>query len=374
MISFYPGPPGADVAQAATDAISRGLFSAGHYTALTEQFFQEEMGAAGILLTPSCTSALHMALRLASIGPGDEVLLPSYNFPAAGNVTLLCGGKPVLCDIGGKTQNLDLWDAARKITKRTKAVVAVHYGAVAYDMEGLQKLCRENGLALIEDAAQAVGATVNGRYLGTLSRFGCFSFHATKVFRCGEGGALCYKDGDAERAALYRDNGTNREAFLRGDCPTYDWQGLGESMRISEINAAVLYPQLTRREEIIKKRLAIHQAYGLAFQSAAEKGLFFPMAVPEGCQTNGHLYYVRLRNEETRLRVQNFLLAMGIPALTHYVPLHLSPMGAALGYQPDDLPESKKAYETLLRLPIHEGMTEDQAFFVAEAFLKAVQA
>ncbi len=362
------------MARSVADAVRRGLFSGGHYTGLVEELFQKHMGAARALLTPSCTAALHMALRLVPIRPGDEVILPSYNFPAAANAVLLCGATPVFCDIDPRTQNISVSDAAARVTQRTKAVVCVHYAAVGCDMDGLSALCRANGLTLIEDAAQAVGATQNGRHLGALSRFGCYSFHATKVFSSGEGGALVYGEADAARAAVYRDNGTDREAFLRGRRSSYAWQGTGESMRMSELAAAALHPQLLRRAEIIGKRLSIHAAYDEAFRPAAAREWIAPMFVPSGCVPNGHIYYVRLRDEAARVRVGRALGEKGIPALTHYVPLHLSPMGRALGYAPGLLPESAKAHETLLRLPIHEEMTPDQAFFVAETLAKAADA
>ncbi len=374
MISFYPTSLGPDVARSVADGVGRGLFPAGHYARLVEELIKEEMDAARVLLTPSCTSALHMALRLVPVGSGDEVILPSYNFPAAANAVLLCGATPVLCDIDPRTQNISVSDAARKVTKRTRAVVCVHYAAVACDMDGLFALCREGGLALIEDAAQAVGATLRGRFLGTFARFGCYSFHATKVFSSGEGGALVYGATDAARAEVYRDNGTNREAFFRGECPAYAWQGLGESMRMSELAAAALYPQLLRRAETIEKRLDIHRAFDEAFRDAAAREIVAPMFVPADCVPTGHIYYVRLRDGAARLRIERALREKGIPALTHYVPLHLSPMGASLGYAPNDLMESKRAHETLLRLPIHEEMTAEQAFHVAGALVKAADA
>jgi dTDP-4-amino-4,6-dideoxygalactose transaminase len=374
MISFYPDLRDRDIVRSVADAVRRGLFPGGHYAGLVEELFQKEMGAERALLTPSCTAALHMALRLVPIRPGDEVILPSYNFPAAANAVLLCGGTPVFCDIDPRTQNISVSDAAARVTKRTRAVVCVHYAAVGCDMDGLSALCRASDLSLIEDAAQAVGAARNGRHLGTLSRFGCYSFHATKVFSSGEGGALVYGEADASRAAVYRDNGTDREAFLQGRCSSYAWQGTGESMRMSELAAAAVYPQLLGRAEIIGKRLSVHAAYDEAFRPAAARERLAPMFVPVGCEPNGHIYYVRLRDEAARVRAGRALGEAGIPALTHYVPLHLSPMGRALGYAPEDLPESKKAHETLLRLPIHEEMTPDQAFFVAEALLKAADA
>jgi len=373
MISFYPPALFSAVGSYVQDSIARGLFSEGFYSKLLTLLFLKEMGTPNLILTPSCTSAIHMACRLTPIQPGDEVILPSYNFPAAANAVLLCGGVPVLCDIDPVTQNISVEDAWRRITKKTKAVITVHYAAVACDMQKLTALCKEFGLTLIEDAAQAVGATYSGRYLGTMGRFGCYSFHATKVFSSGEGGALVYGAEDVERAALYRDNGTNKESFVRGECLSYDWQGLGESMRMSELAAAVLVPQLQKREEIIKKRLAIHRVYDDALRHAAQNGHLQTMVVPEGCQTNGHIYYVCFTGRKERERVQNALLSQGIPTYTHYVPLHMSPMGAALGCRPKDLPQSKLAYETLLRLPIHEQMTQDQAFYVAERLLKAVQ-
>ena len=371
MISFYPGQQ-PDVAEAVKDCARRGLFSGGHYARAVEKLFQGELGARNLLLTPSCTAALIMACRLLRLEPGDEVILPSYNFPAAANAVLLAGGTPVFADIDPRTQNLSVPDAAQRVTKRTRAIVAVHYASVACDMDALNGLCAREKLDLVEDAAQAVAATYRGRSLGAIGRFGCYSFHATKVFSSGEGGALHFADEDAPAASVYRDNGTDREAFLRGESPGYSWRGLGESARMGELPAAALYPQLVRREEIIKRRLNVHRAYDRALLHAARRGLLTPMAVPEGCGINGHIYYVRFRSEADRERARAALLSEGIPALTHYVPLHLSPMGKSLGYEPDDLPESKRACETLLRLPIHEQMGEDDAALVADKLLKAV--
>ncbi len=371
MISFYPISLGENVARSVADAVRRGLFPAGHDARQAEELIRREMGAPNVMLTPSCTSALHMALRLVPIERGDEVILPSYNYPAAANAVLLCGGVPVFCDIDARTQNISVRDAARRMTKKTKAIVCVDYAAVACDMNGLDALCRDSGASLIEDAAQAVGATWGTRYLGTLGRFGCYSFHATKVFSAGEGGALIYTDRDVARAEVYCDNGTNRAAFFRGECPAYAWQGVGESMRMSELGAAALVPQLMRREEIIEKRLSIHSAYDEALRDAAEREIVSPMFLPADCMPNGHIYYVRLRDKAACTRVENTLRERQIPVYTHYVPLHLSPMGASLGYAPDNLPESRRAHETLLRLPIHEEMTREQAFFVAEALVRA---
>ena len=373
MISFYPPSVDSGMSFSVADCIVRGLFSGGYYSDLLTKLFLHEMDVSNLILTPSCTSAIHMALRLAHIHRGDEVILPSFNFPAAANAVLLCGGVPVLCDIDSSTQNISVEDAAHRITRKTKAVIAVHYAAVACDMGKLNALCEKFSLALIEDAAQAVGAAYKGRHLGTMGRFGCYSFHATKVFTSGEGGALCFGAEDAQEAALYRDNGTNRESFMNGICLAYNWQGLGESMRMSELAAAALYPQLIRRDETIQKRLKIQRAYDTAFRDANQSGRLQLMTVPEGCHTNGHIYYVRFADGEERKRVQSALKRDDIPTYTHYVPLHMSPAGAALGYGPKDLPQSKRAYETLLRLPIHEQMTEDQAFYVAERLLKAVE-
>lgn len=373
MISFYPASMEPSVRDALEDCARRGFFPGGYYASRVEALLGA-FGAERALLTPSCTASLQIACRLAGIGPGDEVILPSYNFPAAANAVLLAGGTPVLCDIDPETQNLSVADAQRRITKRTRAVIAVHYAAVACDMDALCALCDAFGLTLIEDAAQAVGATYRGRHLGTMGRFGCYSFHATKVFSSGEGGALLCGREDSQRAELFRDNGTNREAFARGLVSGYDWQSPGGSGRMSELCAAALHPQLLRRNEIMAKRLAVHAAYDQALGDAARSGLVQTMLVPDGCRVNGHIYYVRLADGEARRRVQNALAGEGVPALTHYVPLHLSPMGARLGYRPEDLPESKKTYETLLRLPIHEEMTPEQAFYVAQRLLKAVGA
>jgi dTDP-4-amino-4,6-dideoxygalactose transaminase len=203
MISFYPASMGASVRDALEDCARRGVFPGGHYTARVEALLRD-FGAECALLTPSCTASLQIACRLAGIGPGDEVILPSYNFPAAANAVLLAGGTPVLCDIDPGTQNLSVADTEKRLTRRTRAVIAVHYAAVACEMDALGALCDASGLALIEDAAQAVGATYRGRHLGTMGRFGCYSFHATKVFSSGEGGALLSGLEDSKRAVMYR--------------------------------------------------------------------------------------------------------------------------------------------------------------------------
>lgn len=358
MIPFYPGAtPLVDAAEVIS-CLTKPLFSGGKYVELVQAELRRMTGSPGAFLVPSCTSALEMAVRLLGIGKGDEVILPSFNFPAAGNAILGVGATPVFADIDPCTQNLDPRSVVDKITGRTKAVICVHYASVGCDMERLMMVCEAHGLMLIEDAAQAVGARYMGQALGSFGRFGCYSFHATKVFSSGEGGALICGARDLDAAEIYSENGTNRQQFLRGDELVYRWQRYGTSASMSELLACVLLPQLVGAYGIIAKRLLIHDAYSAT--------LARPMHVPDGAEPNGHLYYIMFKNRAERERVRHQLRSAGVQTMTHYEPLHTSPMGERLGYRPEDLPNSLKAGECLLRLPIHENMTPEDAHMVAQ--------
>ena len=346
-------------------------------------FTQEALGALSrlypnadgrYLLTSSCSLALETAVELCGLAPGDEVLLPSYNFPSAANAVLRAGGVPVFCDIDPDTQNISLKDAAAKITPRTKAIIPVHYAGISCNMSRLLALSKEAGLRVIEDAAQAIGAFYEDLPLGALADFGCVSFHSTKNISCGEGGLLlCKSREDYEKARCYRVHGTNRDAFLNGECDRYTWVCPGSSTTLSELCAALLCAQLPRLRQITEIRRQRLQDYLAFLRPLEERGDARRMAVPDYAFPNGHIFYLRFASGALRRRMQKLLLGQGVDAKTHYVPLHLSPMGARLGYRPEDLPESLACYETLLRLPIHTQLSREQAWQISETILKGIR-
>jgi dTDP-4-amino-4,6-dideoxygalactose transaminase len=373
-VSFYGKIPLPEELAAVEDCLRAGLMASdGPYTARLRALFCEQMGAFSLLPTPSATQALELACRLLSLRPGDEVILPSFNFPSAANAVLLAGGHPVLCDIDPDTQNLSVADAAGRVTSRTRAVIAVHYASVGCDMDALSALAGEAGLSVIEDAAQAVDARWRERFLGTIGRLGAYSFHYTKNFSCGEGGALACGPQDAEQADILREKGTNRMQFMRGECRRYTWVQPGTSALLSELCAAALVPQLEARRQITGRRLAILDAYQEALKPLEAKGVLRRMAIPVHARPNGHIVYVRFATRSLRDQVQAGLRERQIDARTHYVPLHLSPMGRSLGYRPEDLPQSAAAGKTLLRLPIHPLMTPEDAYRAVEAIQEVIR-
>ncbi len=325
------------------------------------------------LFTTSCSSALETAVASLDLTPGDQVILPSFNFPSAANSVLLQGGVPVLCDIDEDTQNLSVADVARRITDKTRAVIAVDYAGVAFDAEALRSLCRQAGIALIEDAAQGIGGAYDGIPLGTLGDLGAISFHHTKNITCGEGGLLLVqREAYYESCRRYRLHGTNRAGFLAGDAKLYSWCQKGSSTALGEPSAAILAAQFHVLAEVTRRRLAVMDVYRKTLKDLEARGAARLMAVPEKAEPNGHIFYLRFETEELRKRVQESLLSREIACSTHYVPLHASPMGRALGYGERDLPESLACGKTLLRLPIHPLMDQDQAEYVAEQVKRGV--
>lgn len=330
---------------------------------------QEALDTQRILLTPSCTAALELAIACAGIGRGDEVILPSFNFPSAANAVLRSGATPVLCDIDPATQNISVEDAARCVTPRTKAVIAVHYAGVAADMDALGALCRAHALLLIEDAAQGIGATWDDRPLGTIGDFGALSFHATKSISCGEGGVLCVPQQYWEAAQIFRMHGTDRSRMLCGEQDRYTWQRAGSCYLMPALCQSVLCAQMPFLGEVTQKRRMIASAYNKLFANLP----VHQMQIPDKAGYNGHIYYLRFETERQRDHVLRRLAAQEIDCKTHYYPLHMSPAGKALGYAPDDLLESKRCYETLLRLPMHTAITLWDAERVADAVREALE-
>lgn len=371
MIAFYGRYHAPEEAAAVAHCLGGEVASEGAYTRHLQQWFGGH-GVAPLLFTPSGSHALELACHLLRLQAGDEVILPSYNFPSAANAVLLAGGVPVLCDVSPDTQNITAQSVARWITPRTRAVIAVHYAGVACPMDELTELCEQGGFSLVEDAAQGVCAAYRGKPLGTLGRFGAYSFHSTKNYSCGEGGALLCHEPDLQAAEIFRDKGTNRTQYLRGESDRYTWQSTGSSYVMSELSAALLHTQLAHAQSITAHRLALCGAYRTLLQPIEDQGALRIMAVPDYATPNGHIFYVRFASGALRERVQTQLLGGGIDARTHYVPLHLSPMGERMGYRAHDLPQSKAAAEQLLRLPVHAQMGQEDAQRVAAQMSKAV--
>lgn len=334
----------------------------GPYTKACQQLMEKAFSARNVLLTTSCTSALEMAAILCDIQQGEEVILPSYTFVSTANAFFMRGARLVFVDIRRDTLNLDETLLEKAITKRTKAIVPVHYAGVACEMDTVKEVASKHGLYVIEDAAQGVNAKYKGVYLGTIGDLGTYSFHETKDFTCGEGGALATnKDGFAERAEIIREKGTNRSQFFRGQIDKYTWVDIGSSYIPSDILAAFLYAQLENMEEITNKRKKIYELYYEALQPLAARDLLVLPTIPDGCESNYHMFYILLRDSKTRIALIDYLKERGILAIFHYVPLHTSPMGEKLGYRRGMLPVTEEISERVLRLPFYYELEEDDA-------------
>ncbi len=327
----------------------------GKYTYKVQEFMKTKFGAKKILLTTSGTSALELASYALDFKPGDEVIVPSYTFSSTVNAILLAGAKPVFADIQEETLNIDPEDIRRKLTPRTKAIYPVHYAGVSCDMKQIMEIAEENNLKVVEDAAQGVNAKYKGKYLGTIGDFGCYSFHETKNYVCGEGGALLINTDDqeiTERVEIIREKGTDRSKFFRGEVDKYTWMDIGSSYLPSDILAAFLYAQFEKLDEIQEKRMKVWNAYYEALKPFEDEGKIRLPVVPEYAKHNAHMFYVIFKNEEARNRVMHELKNKGIFAVFHYIPLHSSPKGISLGYREKDLKTTENLSKQLLRLPL----------------------
>ncbi|MFQ5576435.1 MAG: dTDP-4-amino-4,6-dideoxygalactose transaminase [Anaerolineae bacterium] len=324
-------------------------------------------GARHALLTTSCSHALELAMMALDIGPGDEVILPSFAFVTAATAVIRQGARPVFAEIDEATFNLDPGDAARRITPRTRAIIPVHYAGQGCRMRDLLELARRHNLRLIEDAAQTIGAGYDGRALGALGHIGCFSFHVTKSLIAGEGGAFLTSDDDiARRAEIIREKGTNRTAFLRGEVDKYTWVDVGSSFIPSDLLAALLESQLKRLEEITRHRLALWHRYYDGMAGMEADGLLIRPGLDPLAQINGHIFAFRVA-QEIRDEVLAALKERGIGATFHFVPLHSSPYGRrVLGCRPGDLPVTERVAASLIRLPLHTAMSASDADFILE--------
>ncbi len=340
---------------------SRELAADGQFTQGCSQILSQSLAIDKILMTPSCTAALELAVLLCDLEPGDEVILPSFTFVSTANAVLRANGRPVFVDVRPDTLNLDETLLESAITSRTKAIIPVHYGGTACDMNPIMQVASEYGLRVIEDAAQGVNAFYNGQSLGSIGQLGAFSFHHTKNYFCGEGGALCINDPTlAERAETVREKGTNRTQFLRGEVDKYTWVDLGSSYLPCELSCAFLYGQLQKLEWITERRREVYTSYLRHLQPWADSGMITLPVIPEACTSNYHVFYVLLPDLHQREGLMAHLKQNGIEAAFHYVPLHSSPMGRTFGYEPKDLPVTESVSNRILRLPIYPELTEEE--------------
>lgn len=345
-----------------SQAVLQGqLAGDGRFTALCAQWMEEQFSANRVLLTHSCTAALEMAALLCDIGPGDEVIMPSYTFVSTANAFALRGARIRFVDIRPDTLNIDESKIEEAITPRTKLIVPVHYAGVACEMDSIMETARGHNIRVVEDAAQGVNAKYRGRYLGTIGDLGCYSFHETKNFISGEGGALVVNDPEfIERAEIVREKGTNRTQFRAGKVDKYSWVDLGSSFLPGELTAAFLYAQLELADSITERRQAVCQYYREALEPLAERGRIRLPFVPEGCEHNAHMFYCIAESKEARTGLIAHLAKENIQGIFHYVPLHSSPMGKKLGFNDRELPVTDDLSERLLRLPCFFELTKEQ--------------
>ena len=339
----------------------------GEFTKKCSEYLERITGTAKCLLPTSCTHALEMAALLCDIKEGDEVILPSYTFVSTADAFVLRGAVPVFVDIRPDTMNIDenLIEAA--ITERTKAIAVVHYAGVACEMDKIMEIAGKYGLRVVEDAAQAIMCTYKGKPLGTFGDFGCFSFHETKNFSMGEGGALLIRDEKyIEDAEILREKGTDRSKYFRGQVDKYRWMNYGSSYLPSDMNAAYLYSQFEMADRINEVRVARWDQYHRLLKPLADAGKITLPFVPEGCEHNGHMFYIKAKDLKERTELIRFLKEKDILSVFHYVPLHSAPAGVKFGRFHGEDKYTTAESERLLRLPMFYQLTKDQADYIAD--------
>lgn len=339
----------------------------GEFTKKDNQWMEERFGAKKVLLTTSCTHATELAALLADIKPGDEVIMPSFTFVSTADAFVLRGAVPVFVDIRPDTMNIDETKIEAAITEKTKAIVPVHYAGVACEMDTIMDIAKRHNLVVIEDAAQGVMSKYKGQALGTIGEFGCYSFHETKNYSMGEGGAIVIKnEKDIERAEIFREKGTNRSKFFRGQIDKYTWVDYGSSYLPSELNAAYLYAQLEKADEIFDDRMSSWNRYYENLKELAEQGHIELPTIPADCEHNAHMFYLKAKDLEERTALIDFLKSKDILAVFHYIPLHTAPAGQAYGrFHGEDVYTTKES-ERLMRLPLYYGLKPEQVDYISE--------
>ena len=347
----------------------------GAYTRKCNEWIEEKTGTAKCLLTTSCTHATELAALLADIQPGDEVIMPSYTFVSTADAFVLRGAVPVFVDIRPDTMNIDETLIEAAVTDKTKAIVPVHYAGVSCEMDTIMEIAKKYNLVVIEDAAQGMMSTYKGKALGTIGDFGCFSFHETKNYSMGEGGALLIRDEKhVEEAEIIREKGTNRSKFFRGQIDKYTWVNFGSSYLPSDMNAAYLYSQLEIADEMNEARLACWNRYLENLMPLAETGKIELPTIPEGCVHNAHMFYIKAKDVEERTELIKFLKENEILSVFHYVPLHSAPAGKKFGRFHGEDKYTTRESERLLRLPMYYGLTLGQVDYISDKVKEFYQA
>ena len=372
MIDFNIAPYSGNEIEYMMQAVkNKKICGDGPFTKKCHQWFEERFGAQKVLLTTSGTTALEMATILCGLKEGDEVILPSYTFSSTATSIVLTGAKLVFVDIRPDTMNIDETKIEAAITDKTRAIMVVHYAGVACEMDTIMDIARRNNLKVIEDAAQGVMSTYKGRYLGTIGDFGCYSFHETKNYSMGEGGALVINHPEYnDRAEILREKGTNRAKFFRGQVDKYTWVDYGSSYLPSDLNAAYLYSQLEKADEINEKRLKIWNCYNEAFKNLQEAGELELSTIPDECVHNAHMYYIKLKDLKQRTEFLSYMRENGVCCVFHYIPLHSSSAGMRFGTFHGEDKYTTLESERLARLPMYYGMSEIDLKYVIKKTLE----
>lgn len=361
MIPFNVPPCVGNEIETVKDAIdSHKICGDGQYTKKCNKWLEDKFSAQKVMLTTSGSTALDMAFMLCDLKPGDEVILPSYTFSSTANAAVLCGARLVFVDIRPDTMNIDERKIEAAITDRTKVICCVHYAGVSCDMDKIMAIARHHGIKVIEDAAQGVTSTYNGRFLGTIGDFGCYSFHETKNFSMGEGGAIVINNPKFnEKAEILREKGTNRAKFFRGQVDKYTWVDFGDSYLPSELNAAYLWAQLLKADIIEKDRMYSWNEYYRRLLPLQQRGLISLPVIPDGCKHNAHMFYIKCKDIQERTAFIDFMKEHDILTVFHYVPLHSAPAGYKYGrFSGEDIYTTKES-ERLVRLPLYYGLSEE---------------
>jgi dTDP-4-amino-4,6-dideoxygalactose transaminase len=354
------------------EAINQGQISGdGIFTRKCSEIFETVLGCRKALLTTSCTHALEMSAILLDLHPGDEVIVPSFTFVSTANAFALQGAKIVFADIRPDTLNMDEAQLEKRITPRTKAIVPVHYAGVGCEMNAIMEIANRHHIPVIEDNAHGLFAKYHHRYLGTLGQMSTLSFHETKNFTCGEGGALLLNDPSyIQRAEIIREKGTNRSQFFRGEVDKYTWRDIGSSYLPSDMLAGFLYAQLEEREHIMEHRSKIWNRYHAGLKDwAAQKEVHLPY-VPAHCEQSFHMFYMVMHSLDERQAFIEFMKSQGIYCVFHYLPLHLSVMGQKYDAKPGDCPVSEDTSDRLVRLPFFNKLSKDEQDYILEQILR----
>ena len=368
MINFnVPPVVGTEIEYIRQAIASKKICGDGKFTKLCNSWIEEKTGTAKALLTTSCTHALEMSALLADIQPGDEVIMPSYTFVSTADAFVLRGAKIIFVDIRPDTMNIDERLIEDAVTEKTKAIVPVHYAGVSCEMNRILEIAKKRNLVVIEDAAQGVQSFYYGKPLGTMGDFGCYSFHETKNYSMGEGGALLIREEkNIENAEIIREKGTNRSRFFRGQVDKYTWVSEGSSYLPSELNAAYLWAQLEESKKIFDDRMTAWQWYYENLEDLREKGLIELPVIPKGCQHNAHMFYIKTDSLEERTKLIDFLKKYEIISTFHYIPLHSSPAGLKYGEFHGEDKYTTKESERLLRLPMYYGLEKKQIDYIVK--------